>query len=315
MTTAHRLKTGDKLVIATHNRGKIPEFAALLTPLALQLVSAGELSLPEPDETGDSFAANALLKARAAAASGCVALADDSGLTVTALDGAPGIYSARWAGPNKNFSAAMQRIETLLVGKTDRTAAFVSVLALCWPDGTEQVFEGRVSGTIVWPPRGDNGFGYDPIFVPDGESQTFAEMAAAQKNSLSHRARACADFLRAAIDCVMLYRPTGPEEIQLVRASGFKKWPPRLPEQPIFYPVTNQEYACAIARDWNVPASGYGCVTRFFVKKSFMENYHIKQVDGTTHTEWRIPAEDVEAMNRNIVGSIEIIHEYKGSAE
>lgn len=198
MTLAKRLKAGDRLVIATHNRGKIPEFAALLAPLGLQLVSAGELGLPEPEETGDSFTANALLKARAAAAAaGCVALADDSGLAVSALDGAPGIYSARWAGPEKDFAAAMQRIETLLAGKTDRSAAFVSVLALCWPDGTEQIFEGKIPGTLVWPPHGDHGFGYDPMFVADGESKTFAEMTAEQKNRLSHRARACAALLRA----------------------------------------------------------------------------------------------------------------------
>lgn len=198
MTKLLRPKSDDRLVIATHNRGKVPEFAALLAPLRLRLISAGELGLPEPEETGDSFAANALLKARAAAsASGCAALADDSGLTVTALDGAPGIYSARWAGANKDFAAAMQRIETALADKADRSAAFVSVLALCWPDGTEQVFEGKIPGTLVWPPRGGHGFGYDPMFVPDGESQTFAEMTAEQKNSLSHRARACAALLRA----------------------------------------------------------------------------------------------------------------------
>ncbi|MBP7253558.1 MAG: RdgB/HAM1 family non-canonical purine NTP pyrophosphatase [Alphaproteobacteria bacterium] len=312
MSSAYRLKVGDKLVIATHNRGKIPEFAALLAPLALQLVSAGELGLPEPEETGDSFTANALLKARAAAtAAGYVALADDSGLAVTTLAGAPGIYSARWAGPLKDFAVAMQRIETLLEGKTDRTAAFVSVLALCWPDGTERVFEGKVPGALVWPPRGDHGFGYDPMFVPDGENRTFAEMSAEQKNSLSHRARACVALLRATIDCVTLYRPTGPDEIKLLQASGFKRWPPRLPEQPIFYPVTNEDYACSIARDWNVHASGSGYVTRFFVKKSFMDNYPIKQVGGTAHTEWWIPAEAVEAMNDNIIGNIEIIREFR----
>lgn len=308
---SRKLSPGAKLVIATHNRGKIPEFAALLAPLALNLVSAGELGLPEPEETGDSFTANALLKARAAAAaSGCVALADDSGLAVTALDGAPGIYSARWAGPQKDFAGAMQRIETLLAGQDDRSAAFVSVLALCWPDGAEQTFEGKVSGQLIWPPRGDHGFGYDPMFRPDGEKLTFAEMPAVQKNSLSHRARACTALLSSTLDCVTLYRPTGPDEIKLVAASGYKRWPPRLPEQPIFYPVTNAAYAHTIARDWNVPASGYGCVTRFFVKKSFMDEYPVMQVGGTEHTEWWIPAERLDIMNNNIVGNIEIIHEY-----
>lgn len=316
MTDSHRLKPGDRLVVATHNRGKIPEFAALLAPLGLQLISAGELGLPEPEETGDSFTANALLKARAAAAaSGCIALADDSGLAVTALDGTPGIYSARWAGPEKNFAAAMQRVEDLLTGKADRSAAFVSLLALCWPDGTEQVFEGKIPGTLIWPPRGAHGFGYDPVFMPEGATQTFAEMSADAKNALSHRARACGVLLRSAIDCVTLYRPTGPEEIDLVRKSGFKRWPPRLPEQPIFYPVPNEDYACAIARDWNVPASGYGCVTRFYVRKSFMDNYPVKQVGGSAHTEWWIPAEDLDAMNNNIIGSIEIVHEYNHPAE
>ena len=161
-------------------------------------MSAAELGLAEPEETGESFTANALLKARAAAeASGLPALADDSGLTVPALGGAPGIMSARWAGPNRDFNAAMARLARELAGHSDRRAAFVSVLALAWPDGEARCFEGRVKGTLIFPPRGSRGFGYDPVFIPDGHSETFGEMDAAHKNAMSHRAVAFAKLLAA----------------------------------------------------------------------------------------------------------------------
>ena len=179
-----------KLVIASHNPGKVEEIGALLAPFGVEAVSAAELGLPEPEETGDSFAANAALKAHAAADMARLpALADDSGLVVPALGGAPGIYSARWAGPNKDFAAAMARVERELGGK-DRRAIFVAVLALAWPDGHEESFRGEVAGRLVWPPRGDKGFGYDPMFVPDGDSRTFGEIEPAEKHRISHRARA-----------------------------------------------------------------------------------------------------------------------------
>lgn len=181
----------EKLVIASHNAGKVREIADLLAPFGVDVVSAGDLNLPEPEETGATFIDNALLKAHAAAtASGLPALADDSGLAVTALDGAPGIYSARWAGPDKNFMMAMEQIEELLRGKEDRSAQFVCALALAWPDGHAEVVEGTVAGGIVWPPRGDQGFGYDPIFVPSDEEVTFAEMEPVCKHTMSHRAEA-----------------------------------------------------------------------------------------------------------------------------
>ena len=181
----------DQLVIATHNAGKVREIAALLQGYVRQVRSASELNLPEPEETGSSFTENAILKARAAAqGSGILALADDSGLCVEALDGAPGIYSARWAGPEKNFSAAMARVHAELGDSKNRKAAFVCVLALAWPGGRTQAFEGRVEGDLIWPARGDKGFGYDPIFVPGGHQLTFAEMAPERKHMLSHRAQA-----------------------------------------------------------------------------------------------------------------------------
>ncbi|WP_342644056.1 RdgB/HAM1 family non-canonical purine NTP pyrophosphatase [Rhodoligotrophos ferricapiens] len=185
-----------RLVIATHNPGKLREIADLLRPLGLDAVSAGDLGLPEPEETGDSFTANALLKARAATtASGLPALADDSGLAVDALDGAPGIYSARWAGPGKDFAMAMRNVEERLQAKgattpDRRTAQFVCALALAWPDDHVEVFEGRVAGTLIWPPRGALGFGYDPMFLPEGYDQTFGEMNPEKKHAISHRARA-----------------------------------------------------------------------------------------------------------------------------
>jgi XTP/dITP diphosphohydrolase len=201
-----RLKPGP-LAVATHNRGKVREIMALLAPHGIAVKSADDLALPEPEETGTTFVENAILKARAAAeASGLMALADDSGLAVDALDGAPGIYSARWAGPSKDFAAAMRRIEDELDAAGAKTpekrrAHFVAVLAVATPRGEVETFEGRVDGTIVWPPRGENGFGYDPIFRPDGHTLTFGEMGAEQKHGsdsapLSHRARAFQLFAR-----------------------------------------------------------------------------------------------------------------------
>ena len=181
--------TGGKLVIASHNPGKIVEIGDLLAPYQVEAVGAGALGLAEPEETGSTFEENAELKARLAAeASGLPALADDSGLVVPALGGAPGIYSARWAGPGKDFGPAMERVHSEL-GDKDRGAHFVAVLALAWPDGHIENFRGEVHGRLTWPPRGTRGFGYDPIFIPDGYDQTFAEIDAA-KHRISHRARA-----------------------------------------------------------------------------------------------------------------------------
>lgn len=188
--TAPRRFSGDTLVIASHNAGKIREIADLLRPYVANFRSAGELGLPEPEETGTSFVANAELKARAAAAAGHVALADDSGLVVPALNGDPGIYSARWAGPEKDFAMAMRKVEEGLAGKTDRTAYFVCALSMAWPDGHVETVEGRCYGTLVWPPQGGKGFGYDPMFRPDGYSATFGEMAPSRKHEMSHRADA-----------------------------------------------------------------------------------------------------------------------------
>jgi XTP/dITP diphosphohydrolase len=190
-----------KLVIATHNAGKLREMRELLAPYGVEAVSAGELGLAEPEETGADFVANALIKARAAArGAGLPALADDSGLCVEVLGGAPGIYSARWAGEAKDFAAAMARIEQEVkqTGEKSRRAHFVSALALVWPDGQEACFEGKVFGELTFPPRGTAGFGYDPCFTPDGHDRTFGEMSAEEKHgiptdgaqALSHRARA-----------------------------------------------------------------------------------------------------------------------------
>jgi len=180
-----------RLVIATHNRGKLAEIDDLLRPFHIDVVGAGGLGLPEPEETGTSFEANASLKAHAAAdASGLPALADDSGLVVPALGGEPGIYSARWAGPRRDFSSAMRTVEGRLQGKSDRRAHFVAALALAWPDGHAEVFRGEVHGVLVWPPRGTKGFGYDPMFLPDGYNRTFGELAPAEKHRISHRADA-----------------------------------------------------------------------------------------------------------------------------
>ncbi|ACG79883.1 xanthosine triphosphate pyrophosphatase [Phenylobacterium zucineum HLK1] len=197
---ALKLEPGTRLVVATHNPGKARELAEILDG-RFELVSAGELGLSEPDETEATFSGNALLKARAAAeASGLIALADDSGLSVAALDGAPGVYSARWAGPEKDFAAAMRKVEERLeeAGAEDVSAWFTSALAVAWPGGPAVVVEGRVDGMLVFPPRGTRGFGYDPIFVPEGFDQTFGEMEPAAKDAMSHRARAFAK-LKAAL--------------------------------------------------------------------------------------------------------------------
>ena len=181
---------GTKLVIASHNQGKLVEIGALLAPYRVEALGAAALGLPEPEETEPTFEGNAALKARATvAATGLPALADDSGLVVPALDGAPGIYSARWAGPDRDFLVAMRRVHDEL-GDRDRGAAFVSVLSLIWPDGHEEAFRGEVHGTLSWPPRGTNGFGYDPLFIPEGYSQTFGELPHEVKYAIDHRARA-----------------------------------------------------------------------------------------------------------------------------
>ncbi|MCP9319279.1 RdgB/HAM1 family non-canonical purine NTP pyrophosphatase [Acetobacter persici] len=197
---ADKLEAGSKLVLASHNAGKLAEFSTLLADFGVTVLSAGDLNLPEPEETATTFAGNAAIKALAAAkATGLPALADDSGLCVSALGGAPGIYSARWAGPDKDFPAAMARIEDG-IGSDERDAWFICVLCLAYPDGTTRSFEGRVDGSITWPPRGEKGHGYDPIFTPTGESRTFAEMAEAEKNTISHRARAFQAFKQACLD-------------------------------------------------------------------------------------------------------------------
>ncbi|ACI51841.1 non-canonical purine NTP pyrophosphatase, rdgB/HAM1 family [Gluconacetobacter diazotrophicus PA1 5] len=195
-----RLARGDRLVLASHNAGKLVEFSALLDGYGITVLSAGQLGLPEPEETAETFVGNAALKAHAAAqASGLPALADDSGLCVAALGGAPGIYSARWAGPEKDFPGAMARIHEGIGDDPDRSAWFVSVLCLAWPDGTIRSFEGRIDGRITWPPRGTHGHGYDPVFTPEGRDRTFAEMPEAEKNTISHRARAFALFRDACL--------------------------------------------------------------------------------------------------------------------
>lgn len=189
-----RVFVENELVVATHNAGKAREIADLLGPYIEAFYTAGELDLPEPEETEDSFEGNAQLKALAAAkASGKPALADDSGLSVTALGGDPGIYSARWAETpdgSRDFGYAMDKVRDALGDSQDRSAAFICALALAWPDGHVETFEGRVEGTLEFPPRGDKGFGYDPIFVPDGQAVTFAQMEPEQKHAMSHRADA-----------------------------------------------------------------------------------------------------------------------------
>jgi XTP/dITP diphosphohydrolase len=184
-----------RLVIASHNPGKVREIADLLAPYGVEVASAAELGLAEPEETGMTFAENAALKAEATAqAAGLPALADDSGLVVPALGGLPGIYSARWAGPGRDFRLAMQRVKREL-GEKDRSASFVAVLALAVPGAATRIFEGEVQGCLVWPPRGERGFGYDPIFVPEGMTETFGEIEPALKHRISHRARAFAKLV------------------------------------------------------------------------------------------------------------------------
>jgi XTP/dITP diphosphohydrolase len=194
----------ETLVIASHNPGKVREIAELVEPFGVTVKSAGELGLAEPEETGGTFAENAELKARASAEGARLpALADDSGLAVSALGGRPGIYSARWAGPDKDFRAAMDRVERELREVNggeggDRSACFICALTLAWPDGSVRTFQGQVDGTLVYPPRGERGFGYDPVFVPEGHDITFGEMDPEQKHAMSHRARA----FRQLVDAV-----------------------------------------------------------------------------------------------------------------
>lgn len=210
MTQRLTLRRGDRLVLATHNAGKLAEFKQLLAPFGLDLVSAGQLGLPEPDETGVSFIENARIKAHAAAqGAGLIALADDSGLCVDAIGGKPGVYTANWAevGAMRDFNVGMRRVEDALqaagaINPAERRGSFNATLCLAHPDGRDQVYVGRIDGTLVWPPRGDKGFGFDPVFMPEGFDLTFGEMPAEQKHSwrpgetgLSHRARAFARFV------------------------------------------------------------------------------------------------------------------------
>lgn len=199
MTRTRRFQ-GQKLIIASHNLGKVREIGELLAPFGVDVVSAGDLKLPEPIEDGLTFIANAEIKALAAAtASNLPALADDSGLCVHGIGGDPGVYSARWAGPNKDFSIAMEKVETALQSTKakDRTAHFACALTLAWPDGHTESFEGHVQGTMVWPPSGNKGFGYDPTFQPDGFDITFADMPASEKQAISHRAVAFDQLVKA----------------------------------------------------------------------------------------------------------------------
>jgi XTP/dITP diphosphohydrolase len=200
-----RLTKGTRLVVASHNKGKLVEIDDLVRPYGLETVSAGALNISEPDETETTFIGNARLKAlHSARASGLPALSDDSGLEVHALGGEPGVYTANWAGPGRDFSLAMQRVADLLTAKQawgppQPTANFVSCLCLAWPDGTTQEFVGKVYGHLVWPARGSRGFGYDPMFVPDGAVETYGEMEPAKKHATSHRARAFEQFVAACL--------------------------------------------------------------------------------------------------------------------
>jgi XTP/dITP diphosphohydrolase len=201
----HRLSPGDRLVVASHNRGKLREFETLLKPHGLSVVLAGDLGLPEPEETGTTFEENARIKAVAAAEAAKIpALADDSGVVVDALGGDPGVYSARWAGPSKDFKMAMAKVEEKLramdaLTPDRRGGRFVAVLCLAFPDGFCELYRGEVEGKMVWPPRGSGGFGYDPMFVPSGLTRTFAEITPEEKHAVSHRARAFARFAEARL--------------------------------------------------------------------------------------------------------------------
>ena len=192
------LARGSRLILATHNPNKLREINALMAPHGIEVVSAATIGLPEPEETEASFQGNARLKALAAAtAANLPALADDSGFCVTALAGAPGVHSARWAGPTKDFATAMARVHFESAANPDRSAWFIAVLCLAWPDGHTETFTGRVDGTLAWPPRGKHGFGYDPMFIPDGETRTYGETDPAWKTATSHRARAFAQLMAA----------------------------------------------------------------------------------------------------------------------
>ena len=197
-----RKLTGQKIVIATHNKGKLEEFAQLLKPYGVEAVSAGQLGLPEPEETETTFAGNARIKALSAMkASGLIAISDDSGLCVEALNGEPGVYTADWAGPDRDWNRAMRLVEEKLqaagaVTPEQRRAYFACTLCVLWPDREERIFEGRAKGTLAWPPRGALGHGYDPMFVPEGSARTFAELTPEEKNRISHRAKALEKLVR-----------------------------------------------------------------------------------------------------------------------
>ncbi len=196
-----KLSPGSKIVLASHNAGKLREFSTLLAKSGITVISAAELDLPEPEETEETFTGNAAIKALAAArASGLPALADDSGFCVSALDNRPGVYSARWGGPTKDMQVAMERVHQEMGDNPDHRAFFVAALCLAWPDGQTRTVQGACHGTVIWPPRGDHGHGYDPMFVPEGESRTFAEMSEAEKNAVSHRGRALTAFLNTCLD-------------------------------------------------------------------------------------------------------------------
>ncbi len=209
-----RLLAENRLVVASRNPGKVREINDLVKPHGIDAVSAAELELPEVAETGDTFEANALLKAVSATAnSGLPALADDSGLAVPALGGKPGIYSARWAGPEEDFGLAVERVHAALGANAHRAAFFFSALALTWPDGHSETFCGRVDGQLVWPPRGTRGFGYDPMFLPDGCSETFGEMDPVRKHEISHRARAFCDLVDACLPAVVSLPAVSPPAV------------------------------------------------------------------------------------------------------
>jgi XTP/dITP diphosphohydrolase len=196
-----KLSAGGKLVLASHNKGKLVELTDLLRPHRIEIVSAGALGLPEPDETAPDFAGNARIKALAAAtAIGLPAFSDDSGFCAAALGGEPGVLSARWAGPRRDFAKAMALVNERASASADRRAWFVAALCIAWPDGHTETFVGRVDGMMVWPPRGDKGFGYDPMFVPEGANQTCGEMDPARKHAISHRARAFAQVMKSCFE-------------------------------------------------------------------------------------------------------------------